>query len=172
MLCDECQQREATVFLTQICYGETRKKQLCEPCAGPMLQLAQTHAARSAVGDFSSHSPEEDAAQYLASIDPRFPSEAYRFVMRAVQVALSPSTSPGEHVSGREVAEAFRQLALAEFGTEALAKLAGWRITACDDVGTIVFRMVELGIFGARAEDKAEDFHAIYDFQTAFPTSA
>ena len=172
MLCDECQQREATVCLTQICNGETRKKQLCEPCAGPMLKLAQTQAARFTAGDFSSHSPEEGAAQYLASIDPRFPSEAYHFVTRAVRAAFPPYTSPSGHVAGPDIAEAFRQLAIAEFGTGALATLAGWRITSSDDIGTIVFRMVEFGIFGARPEDKPKDFHGIYDFQTAFPTSA
>ncbi len=171
MLCEECQQREANVFLTQICNGETRNMQLCEPCARPMLELARADAARFAAGDVSSSSPEQDAAQYVASVDPRFPAEAYHFVIRAVRAALPPATSQGEHVSGRNVVEAFRQLALAEFGIGALARLAEWRITSCDDIGTIVFRMVELGIFGARSEDKLEDFHGVYDFPTAFPTS-
>ena len=172
MLCDECQQREANVFLTQIVNGNMHKKHLCEPCAGPMLQLTQAHAPRLAAGDFSSHSPEEDAAQYLASVDSKFPPEAYRFVMRAVRAAFPSPTAVGGHVTGADVAEAFRQLALAEFGSGALARLAEWRITSCDDIGAIVFRMVELGIFGARPEDKPEDFHGIYDFLTAFPTSA
>ena len=171
MLCDECQQREANVFLTQIVNGNMTKRHLCERCAGPMLKLAQTDAAHFAAGAFSSASSEQDAA-YLASVDSRFPPEAFLFVMRAVRAAVPNSTALGGHVTGPDVADAFRQLALAEFGAGALAQLAEWRITSCDDIGVIVFRMVELGIFGSRPEDKPEDFHGLYDFPSAFPTSA
>lgn len=169
MLCDQCQQRETNVFLTQICEGETSSIQLCEVCAGPMLQFAQAQAAPSGTGDLYALATEQATTQLLARLDSRFPPEAYQFVMRAVADA---ATSPGAHASGPDVAEAFRRLALTEFGANALARLAEWGITSCDDIGSIVFHMVEHGVLGARSEDKPEGFHGLYDFPAAFPTSA
>lgn len=44
MVCEECKERDATVFLTQIINGETIKVSLCERCASPILdQLPQEH---------------------------------------------------------------------------------------------------------------------------------
>ena len=38
MLCDECNERPATVFLTQFVHGERTKRNLCESCAKPLMQ--------------------------------------------------------------------------------------------------------------------------------------
>jgi hypothetical protein len=44
MLCDECNQRPATVFLTQIIHGERTTRNLCRTCATSVLnQLPSTH---------------------------------------------------------------------------------------------------------------------------------
>jgi uncharacterized repeat protein (TIGR04138 family) len=171
MLCDQCQQALATVFATQIIHGEMSKKRLCESCAAPLIRAVQAQGINSDNRDFPGIPPGEEAARYAASVDSHFPAEAYMFILRAVRAAVDPPPASGVHVSAREVAEAFRRLALAEFGANALAALAEWRISSCDDIGTMVFRMVELGILGARPEDKPEDFHGIYDFQTAFPAN-
>jgi len=37
MFCEQCQQRQPTVFLTQIINGEVIKRSLCEQCASPIL---------------------------------------------------------------------------------------------------------------------------------------
>lgn len=37
-LCDECQARPATVFLTQCLFGETTNRQLCAACAAPIIE--------------------------------------------------------------------------------------------------------------------------------------
>jgi uncharacterized repeat protein (TIGR04138 family) len=172
MLCVECQQREANVFLTQICDGETTSRQLCEICAGPIIQVAQAQAAQFGLGNLLANITEQATTQPHARLDSRFPQEAYQFVIRAVVAARSLAPSPDGHVSGPSVAEAFRRLALVEFGADALASLAAWGITSCEDIGSIVFHMVEHGVLGARPEDKPEDFHGLYDFPTAFPTNA
>ena len=169
MLCDKCQLKEATVFVTQICEGKSQQIRLCGLCAEPLIHTAQADAARFLGGDFGDPFSDQNTAQYLASLDPRFPPEAYLFVSRAAQAALPSSTAPEGHVTGPDIAEAFRQLALAEFGSQALVRLAEWNITSCDDIGAIVFLMVKHGIFGARPEDRPEDFHGVYDFPTAFP---
>ncbi len=103
----------------------------------------------------------------LARADSRFAIPAYVFVVRALD-----RTVPGEdgHVSGRDLALAFRTLALENFGKGALKTLIGWGVYTTDDIGTIVYKLIEAGRFGKRPEDRIEDFHAVYDFAEAFPT--
>jgi uncharacterized repeat protein (TIGR04138 family) len=114
--------------------------------------------------------PREAAFQNLAAADSRFTVEAYRFVAEAVSSAVDKvSTSARVHVSGGDVCEAFRALAILRYGKEALPTLHGWGIHSTDDIGAVVFRMIEAGIFGARPEDSLEDFHALYEFGSAFP---
>jgi uncharacterized repeat protein (TIGR04138 family) len=104
----------------------------------------------------------------LVAANPRFTINACRFVHHAVHAAASITK---DHVSGREVAEAFRSLALREMGAAALSILSRWGIRSTDDIGAIVFTMVEFRVLGVRPEDSLDDFHAVYDFATAFPTA-
>jgi uncharacterized repeat protein (TIGR04138 family) len=117
-------------------------------------------------------SPRDDAFKNLAEADPRFTIEAYRFVADATSSAVERvSPDARVHVSARDVCEAFRTLARLRYGKEALPTLQAWGIHSTDDIGAVVFRMIEARIFGARPEDKLEDFHALYDFGSAFPVA-
>jgi uncharacterized repeat protein (TIGR04138 family) len=108
----------------------------------------------------------------LAASDSRFKVEAYRFVREAVLSAIEKA-SAGEavHVSGGDVCEAFRALAILRYRKGALPTLQGWGIHSTDDIGAVVYRMIEARILGAQPEDKLEDFHALYDFAAAFPVA-
>jgi uncharacterized repeat protein (TIGR04138 family) len=103
--------------------------------------------------------------EQLAQADTRFTVEAYEFVVCALNRAAPVG---GEHVSGRDLALAFRDLALEAFGQEALKILIEWGVYTTDDIGTIVYQLIEAGRFGKRPEDRIEDFHAVYDFAEAF----
>jgi|SRR4030095_786479 uncharacterized repeat protein (TIGR04138 family) len=172
MLCEECQQQQSTVFLTEVRDGHGTTKHFCESCAAPFIQslyqeIAQSGAAGN--GPF----PDDSIYEQLASADQRFTIDAFRFVTRAVFAASTTSGATiGHHVSGRDVAEAFRLLALSELGTAALPTLHGWGVRSTDDIGTLVFRMIEFGVLGARPEDAPEDFHSVYEFASAFPIVA
>jgi len=110
--------------------------------------------------------------EHLAASDSRFKAEAYAFVHDAVLSAIEKAGA-GErvHVSGGDVCEAFRMLAILRYREAALPTLRGWGIHSTDDVGAVVYRMIEGGILGAQPEDKPEDFHALYDFASAFPVA-
>jgi uncharacterized repeat protein (TIGR04138 family) len=62
-------------------------------------------------------------------------------------------------------------LASLRYRQEALPTLQGWGIHSTDDIGAVVFLMIEARIFGARPEDSPEDFHALYEFGSAFPVA-
>jgi hypothetical protein len=38
MLCEQCQQNVSTVYLTQFIDGARKRRQLCRPCAEPLLE--------------------------------------------------------------------------------------------------------------------------------------
>jgi len=45
---------------------------------------------------------------------------------------------------------------------------SSWGIHCCEDIGHMVFNLIEAGIFGKTEEDSLEDFKNVYDFEEAF----
>ena len=114
----------------------------------------------------------EEAIAQILQKDVRYDAEAYRFVREALDVTLKlfekPSTGPARHVSGQELLEGFRRHALAEFGPMALRVLSHWGVRRSEDVGELVFNLVEIGALGKTDRDRREDFSGGYDFHEAF----
>ena len=61
-----------------------------------------------------------------------------------------------------------RDLALARYGLMARTVLEHWGIHSTDDLGEIVFAMVDCGVLIKREEDRLEDFRGLYDFEEVF----
>lgn len=99
--------------------------------------------------------------------DPRYPEQAYEFVREGLDFTVRKLDKP-RHVSGRELLEGIRDFALQEFGPMAKTILSDWGIKRTEDIGEIVFNMVESGLLGKTDEDSREDFKDGYDFETAF----
>ena len=72
------------------------------------------------------------------------------------------------HVSGQELCEAARQYGQQQYGYLAPTVLATWGIRRTDDIGQIVFNMIEIGQMRKTRKDRKEDFFDVYDFQDAF----
>ncbi|NQT93736.1 MAG: hypothetical protein HQ559_13330 [Lentisphaerae bacterium] len=79
-----------------------------------------------------------------------------------------PQNSKKRHVSGAELLDGLRVYALQEFGPMAVTVLNAWGIRATDDIGDIVFQLVESGVLGKTDEDRRDDFAGVYDFDEAF----
>jgi uncharacterized repeat protein (TIGR04138 family) len=103
-----------------------------------------------------------------------YPAEAYLFVQQGltytVQKIHAAQTDPqaSRHVSGRDLCEGLRELALKQWGLMARTVLARWNITSTMDFGRIVFAMVEHDLLQKTENDRVEDFRKVYDFTTAF----
>jgi uncharacterized repeat protein (TIGR04138 family) len=105
--------------------------------------------------------------------DPRYPEPAYEFVAAAVSHTArelgKTAAAPGRrHISGRELLEGIREIALRQFGPLTYDVLEAWGITRTEDFGSIVFNLVNHGLLGASEEDSPEDFADGYDFIEAF----
>ena len=109
----------------------------------------------------------EEILETLQARHPRFHPKAYLFVLEALHSVIARLEQP-RHISGRELAEGVRALALGRFGPMARTVLEHWGIHATDDVGDVVFALVEIGVLIKEQDDRIEDFVGIFDFEEAF----
>ncbi len=104
----------------------------------------------------------------LVRIDPRFRPEAYHFVFDALDFTLELRGGARRHVTGPEIMEGVRRLALERFGYLARTVLESWGVRSTDDFGAIVFHLIDVDLLQRTADDRREDFVGLYDFAEAF----
>jgi uncharacterized repeat protein (TIGR04138 family) len=123
----------------------------------------------------------DDLAGVLAR-DPRYSIHAYAFVFEALEFTKKqvkpqrkrperPGSKPrpaSRHVTGRELCEGARRLALAQYGLMALTVLKLWGIGSTADLGEIVYNLIASGDLEKTPSDSRADFDAVFDFETAF----
>jgi uncharacterized repeat protein (TIGR04138 family) len=103
----------------------------------------------------------------LRERNPRYQETAYVFVLSALHHVIEHLPEP-RHITGRELAEGVRDLALLRFGPLAREVLEHWDILSTADVGELVFLLVEAGILIKQEEDELTDFVGVFDFDEAF----
>ena len=99
--------------------------------------------------------------------DPRYPLDAYLFVLEALQHTRRKFKKE-KHVSGHELLEGIKDLALTRFGAMSVAVFEHWGIRQTIDFGHIVFNMVNNKILHKTDEDSLEDFRNCFDFEKVF----
>lgn len=109
----------------------------------------------------------EEILDQLRERNPRFHGKAYLFLLSSLHSVLEELEEP-RHISGRELARGVKDLALERFGPMARTVLEHWGIHNTDDLGEIVFALVDCGILIKRDDDRREDFRDVYDFEEAF----
>jgi uncharacterized repeat protein (TIGR04138 family) len=102
---------------------------------------------------------------------PRYDRAAYHFLREALEYTLKErkkATGQIGHVSGQQLMEGVRRLALKQFGPMVTTVFEYWGITTTEDFGHMVFALVEAGIFGKTERDSLADFTDVYSFHDAF----
>ena len=112
--------------------------------------------------------------------DPRYSIHAYAFVFEALEYTKKlkkraqarirprgPRTSKMRHVTGRELCEGARLLALSHYGLLAMAVLNQWGIRATSDFGEIVYNLIASGDLEKSPSDSRADFDHVYEFEAA-----
>jgi uncharacterized repeat protein (TIGR04138 family) len=129
--------------------------------------------------------PSHPIAELLRK-DDRYSIDAYVFVFDALEYAQnvlelgtevtseaghgrSPQREATErHVTGEELCEAIRRLALEQFGYMAKTVLNNWGVCNTGDFGEIVFNLIRIEQMRKTASDRREDFNDVYEFDVAF----
>ena len=97
----------------------------------------------------------------------RYDEGAYLFVLAGLEFCQQ-RLEERRHITGQELAEGCRDLALERFGVMSRLVLDHWGIRTTTDIGQIVFTLVDLGLLLSQPTDSVDDFHDVYDFDTTF----
>ena len=99
--------------------------------------------------------------------EPRFHEHAYLFILSALE--FSQSRLPERrHITGRELAESCRDLALDRYGVMARLVLDHWGVRSTADIGDVVFTLVDMGLLISQPTDSRLDFADVFGFDQAF----
>jgi len=98
---------------------------------------------------------------------PCYHETAYLFILSGLHFTIE-RLGEARHISGRELAEGCRDLAIERWGLMARSVLDYWGIRSTRDLGAIVFALVECGVLVKQEDDSMDDFDAVYDFADAF----
>jgi len=98
---------------------------------------------------------------------PCYHETAYLFILSGLHYTIE-RLGEARHISGRELAEGCRDLAIERWGLMARPVLEYWGIRATRDLGAIVFALVECGVLVKQENDTLEDFDLVFDFAEAF----
>jgi uncharacterized repeat protein (TIGR04138 family) len=100
----------------------------------------------------------------------QYHERAYLFVLGTIEF-LQNRLEVRRHVTGPELAWACRDFARQQFGLLAPVVLAHWGIARTEDIGRIVFTLVEIGLLVTQAGDSESDFEGVYEFAEVFGAS-
>jgi uncharacterized repeat protein (TIGR04138 family) len=100
----------------------------------------------------------------------QYHERAYLFVLSTIEF-LQTRLEVRRHVTGPELAWACRDFARQQFGLLAPVVLNHWGITRTEDLGRIVFTLVEVGLLVTQPGDSEADFEAVYQFADVFGAS-
>lgn len=109
----------------------------------------------------------------------KYPVDAFHFVRHSLDYAMrvahqNPYELPERerHMSARQLSEGILEFAILQFGPHARATLQGWNIYSSDDVGQIVYAMVDGGLMQVNEDDLASDFDSLFTLDTVFPNQS
>jgi len=116
----------------------------------------------------------DKSMEEVISEDGRYPPEAFGFLhdglTRAVESVHGDElpASGQRHVTGKQLCEHLRDLAIERWGMLAGTVLAKWNIHQTVDFGNMVYLLVDNGFMRKTEDDSLEDFRAVFDFGEAF----
>lgn len=99
--------------------------------------------------------------------EPRFHEHAYLFVLSALEYCQT-RLPERRHLSGRELLDGCRALAIERYGVLARTVLAYWGVTCTEDIGDVVFTLVDLGLLQSQPSDTRVEFERVFEFEAAF----
>lgn len=99
--------------------------------------------------------------------DSRYRIPAYIFVLEALDYTRKKFNAE-KHVTGKQLLEGIKELAIKRFGPMAKMVFEYWGVTKTIDFGNIVFNMLDANILSKTEEDKLQDFDEVYDFEEVF----
>ncbi len=104
------------------------------------------------------------AVEDILKQHPEYDKEAYYLLDRTIGYASSVMKLEG-HLSAEQLHLCYCKLAQEEFGPLAYEVLENWGIKNSSDLGSIVYNLISIGVFGKDNNDEQSDFDTLPDIQ-------
>ncbi len=108
----------------------------------------------------------------------KHPRHAYGFLFEALHhtqrrlgrdgASESPEGDEGAHISGQELLDGVREFAREQFGPMAMTVFRAWGITSTNDIGHMVYELIDRGEMRKTDRDDIRDFYDYFEFDDAF----
>jgi uncharacterized repeat protein (TIGR04138 family) len=125
----------------------------------------------------NAESSAQQLLQDLCRRDTRYPFEAYEFLYAALGYVQHERRKQGlikedsedkdKHLTGQQLAEGYKDLAVQEFGMLAPTVFKAWNIQKTDDIGRMVYNLIDINLMSKTENDKLDDFSNVYDIPKA-----
>ncbi len=96
--------------------------------------------------------------------------EAYQLIYETLDYTFKYITKSknNKHVTAQELLEGFRLYSINKFGLLAKVVMDKLRIRNTNDIGKIVFYLIDYELLGKQKSDKQKDYNNVYDFNKVF----
>ncbi len=112
----------------------------------------------------------DDMVSRIYEADFRYDPDAYFFLRDALDRTARDlgrddpkADNAKRHLSGAELAAGFRDCMLDDFGPMAATVATEWGVESSDDIGAMVYNLIEAGAFAKAPSDRRSDFHGLFD---------
>jgi uncharacterized repeat protein (TIGR04138 family) len=114
----------------------------------------------------SSESPVSfwSAVERIRERDKRYAPEAYAFVMDALDFAIR-QIGKRRHVSAAELLSFVCMFAKSRYGVMAYTVLARWGLRGTEDIGSVVYRLIDQQVLAEQQGDSPADFSGVFDLR-------
>jgi uncharacterized repeat protein (TIGR04138 family) len=112
------------------------------------------------------------AVDQIVAKNPKFDREAYFFLRDVLEHTSGDGKKQREnrsrHVTGQELLEGVRKVALSQFGPMVPTVFDEWGLRRGEDFGEMVYSLIDAGFFRKSPDDSIDDFSGGYSFHEAF----
>ena len=108
----------------------------------------------------------DDIVSRICEADSRYDADAYYYLRDVLdrtvrKLGRDGPKSENRHVTGPELSQGFRDCLLEDFGPMAATLAEEWGVGRGEDIGAMVYNLIEAGAFGKSPQDRKADFHGI-----------
>lgn len=144
----------------------------CAALTKPLKVLASTHHYLPRLFLLMLKLDFAAAVELIVETNPKYDRDAYFFLRDVLEYTASDCKKSREsrcrHVTGQELLEGVRKVALSQFGPMVLTVFEAWGIKRGEDFGEMVYSLIDAGFFRKSPQDSPEDFSGCYTFHDAF----
>jgi uncharacterized repeat protein (TIGR04138 family) len=110
------------------------------------------------------------AVERIRAADGRYARDAYAFVMDSLDFTMR-GIGERRHVSADELVHGLCANAKHRFGLFAFTVLDAWGLRSSEDVGDIVFQLIDAGVLARQESDTRAGFDRVVDFREILEAS-